>query len=362
VIGWQTVIWVLYALLLILLVAPALVFLIHGWASRRDDILDSLSPEAALAYLKCFHASEDIASLTGKQALEWISRFYRTQFGRGLFVAPLLICLGFGGGLLYVCAITAVEWLMHGALTGGILPAQAVLAVLGSYMWVSNDQIIRASRSNISPGDLYWSSFRFAIAVPMAYAFSAAFKDALALPMAFLLGSFPTSTIMTVSRRVAAKYVQLTDAPQAAESQLQLLPGVDTNVAERLTAEDVTTIQQLAYLDPVKLTIRTGLGFNYVLGIVGDALFWSYLGEKIAEARKYGVNGATDCRDLYLDLGKEDREPSGPQKYHDLVADLAAKLQLPTEGLRNLIDQVALDPFTVFQWQCWGTDRWKDFE
>ena len=105
-----------------------------------------------------------------------------------------------------------------------------------------------------------------------------------------------------------------------------------------------------------------GLGFNYVLGIVGDALFWSYLEDKIAEARKYGVNGASDCRDLYLDLSDEDKNPSGPQTYHLLLADMAAKMGFSKEGLRNLIDQVALDPFTVFQWKCWGGTGWKAYE
>src|SRR5436190_11162353 len=293
----------IYFLLLLILAGPVLVYLWHGWVSRQHDILDGFKPAAAVSYFKCFHASQ--LDVTENNAAAKLKQFYARQFGRRLFVLPLLLLLGVAGCLLYLVELTVIDWFTTRDLARGLLPQSVVLAILGAYMWVVNDQVIRHGRDNISPADVYWASFRFAIAVPVAYSFSLAFNDALSLPLSFLLGSFPTATIMTVAQRVTAKYVHLTDAPSQKQSELQELPGIDTNVAESYIAEGITTINELAYYDPVKLTIRTGLGFNFNLGCVGDALFWSYLQKKIAIAREFGVNGASDCRDLYNDLNDE---------------------------------------------------------
>jgi hypothetical protein len=343
----------IYVLLMVLLIAPVVVYLVHGWHSRKQDILHGFKPAAAVSYFKRFHAS--ILDVNEGNAATKLEQFYTRQFGRRLFTLPLLLLLGVAGCLLLLVELTVMEWLAARDLSRGLLPQAVVLAVLGAYMWVVNDQVVRYGRDNISPADVYWEAFRFAIAVPIAYSFSLAFTDALALPMAFLLGSFPTSTIMTVAQRVTAKYVHLTDAPDQKQSELQELPGIDTAVAERYIAEGITTINQLAYYDPVKLTIRTGLGFSFNLSCVGDALFWGYLQKKIAIAREFGVNGVSDCRDLYNDLEAEKTAGAGvPQPYHKIVADMASKMGMTVEGMRNLIDQVALDPFTEFQWNCWN--------
>src|SRR5437660_3824862 len=158
VITWQMVVGALYVLLLILLVAPAMVFLFHGWNSRRDDILHVFNADVALSYMQSFHSSETPTE-NGRKAVDWLRQYYGRQFGRRLFVAPLLICLSVGACLLYLCLLTATDWLRNGALAGGILPLEVVLAIAGAYMWVTNDQILRTARANLSPGDLYWESF-----------------------------------------------------------------------------------------------------------------------------------------------------------------------------------------------------------
>jgi hypothetical protein len=342
-----------YLLLLVLLITPVVVYLLHRWQSRKQDILHGIKPAAAVSYFKRFRASR--LDLNENNAASELEKFYVTQFGRRLFALPLLLLLGIAGSFLLLVELTVMEWLATRDLASGLLPQSVVLAILGAYMWVVNDQVMRYGRDNIRPADVYWASFRFAIAVPVAYSFSLAFADALSLPMSFLLGSFPTSTIMTVAQRVTAKYVHLTDAPDQKQSELQELPGIDTFVAERYIAEGITTINQLAYYDPMKLTIRTGLGFSFNLSCFGDALFWSYLSKKISIARDFGVNGVSDCRDLYNDLEAEkSADPAVPKPYHQIVVDMATKMEMTFEGLRNLIDQVALDPFTEFQWNCWN--------
>lgn len=49
------------------------------------------------------------------------------------------------------------------------------------------------------------------------------------------------------------------------------LDSIDHPIADRLNGADILTIAQLAYTDPVQLAMRTGLGFDFVLDIVGQA-------------------------------------------------------------------------------------------
>lgn len=344
----EAVVWLISGITLVLLISPALIFLFHGWESRKEAILSGFSPHAAELYLKCFHPAELFS--TEKDARAQLKSFYHRQFGRRLFVLPLILCTSAAGALLFLCTLTALEWLRNKTLTGGIIPLQVVLAILGGCLWVANDQISRSYHSDMSPGDLYWASFRLLVSVPVAYSFSQVVPGNTSTVMAFLLGTFPTSTIMTISRRMMAKYFQLTDAGTAQQTELQKLSGIDTLVAERLAAEGITTIRQLAYYDPVKLAIRTGLGFSYIISCEGEALLYNCVEDKINALRPFGLAGSYECRALWEDLKK----PEWKDASTSIVRSAAAAVGVTPEGFINVLAQVGLDPYSDFQWEAWA--------
>jgi hypothetical protein len=72
------------------------------------------------------------------------------QFGRRLFVLPLLLLLMVGGCLLLLVTFTVMDWLGARDLNRGLLLQSVVLAILGAYMWVVNDQVMRYGRDNMA--------------------------------------------------------------------------------------------------------------------------------------------------------------------------------------------------------------------
>jgi hypothetical protein len=203
---------------------------------------------------------------------------------------------------------------------------EVVLAILGAYMWVLFDHFKRSLCDNLSSGDLYWGSFRFVIAVPAAYALAAVFAPQIGRPLAFLIGALPTGTLMTAMWRFSASKLQLTDAP----------------------GKNQTTLH-----DPVRLTIRTGLGFGYVLGCTGEALVWVYFNDSLKIVRRFGLVGSHECRFLWEKLKDEDNVIQ-QKNAKAIVKALAREIKLPEEAVLGLLEQVAEDPYTKLQWKCWG--------
>jgi hypothetical protein len=84
------------------------------------------------------------------------------------------------------------------------------------------------------------------------------------------------------------------------------LSGVDPPTADRLREADVTTIPQLAYCDPVQVSMRTNLGFQFVLDLVGQALAWAlawiYFEKELGDLRLLGLRGSVEIRNLLENL------------------------------------------------------------
>ncbi|HYV35756.1 MAG TPA: hypothetical protein VE988_08635, partial [Gemmataceae bacterium] len=184
------------------------------------------------------------------------------------------------------------------------------------------------------------------------------FTSNLALPMAYLMGTLPTGTIMAVGSRAAAKWLQLTDAPNRSQTALQVLASVDTYLAERFADEGLTTMEQLAYTNPVRLSIRTGLNFSVILSCTGEALLGSFWrdSEQLAIARKYGLSGCYEVATLWEHF--ESSDPSNHQLADAIIAALAADMSTPRAGIENVLMEVALDPFTQFQRESWAATMW----
>ncbi len=153
-----------------LLIAPSLSFLVWGWKERYNEILCGINSDqqkAIISYFKQFHPK--FGNDKEEQELRF-EKYYDTQFGRKHFMLPIVLFFLVAAFLLFECYL----WLLSnsGAILNPPSKAIGVFAVFGAYMWVSYDQITRWWYADLSPGDLYLASFRFAVAIPLGYAVS----------------------------------------------------------------------------------------------------------------------------------------------------------------------------------------------
>jgi len=253
------------------------------------------------------------------------------------------------GILLYWSAWSVLDWLGEAVPKTGELPALAVVAISGAYMYCAFDIIDRWNSSGLSPTDLLWLSFRLAIAVPMAYALSSAFNSTLALTVAFLIGAFPTRTLLKVARRVASKLLASEDLPESGDTELLKLSGVDRKIAECFAAEGITTVLQLAYSDPVRLAIRTNLAFSYMVDVMSQALLYIYVGPRLADFANASLRGSYEI--CALRHGLKSEQVAEAEKRFNAIA---TELKYPPDVFRNLISQVGDDPCTTFLYEAWG--------
>lgn len=342
-------IWCVTGLLFLLLLLPTAAYLYGGLEERRREILAGLSEEAIKLYLKQFQPRNSEHS---KEVERVFNDYYARQFGRRHFVIPMILLAGIAGSLLFWSALSVTDWLYTTPLGPGHLPGLAVVAIGGAYMYCVYDLIGRWAFSDLSPSDLLGLSFRLVIAVPMAYAIASAFTPSIALTIAFLLGVFPTKTLLKIVRRSAAKKLDAGDLPESGESELQKLNGIDLKIAECLAAEGITTVLQLAYFDPVKLAIRTNLGFSYIVDCVSQALLYIYTGDRFQDFVKASLRGSYEVCDLNRALTSDTSNQSDEAKMR--FEAIAKQLQYSPDVLRNLFTQVGGDPYTEFLYEVWS--------
>lgn len=340
-------VWSALALLFILLLTPAIMFLCIGWERRRKHILDGFSDEAITSYFQAFHPQ---AKDQSTDVHERINAYYNREIGRQRYIWPLLLLVCLAGLVFYWSGPTLSDLLQYESVDSGKLPGLALAAFLGAYMWVLFDAIARWYASNLTPVDIYWWCFRLTISIPMGYAVKDVFAESFAPLIVFLLGAFPTTQLMAMARRIASQKLNIKEDDEKEVSELQELQGVDMRKAERFVAEDVTTILQLAYADPIRTTIRTGFSYSYVVDCTCQALLWIYVQKEIAALRKSGLRSAYEVLDLWLDLHHPDEQADAKL----LITQIAQDLGRPECCVCNILEQVACDPYTQFLFLSWS--------
>jgi hypothetical protein len=223
-----------------------------------------------------------------------------------------------------------------------VLSVQALAAISGAYLYVIG-VVIQGFRSKaLTSSDILWCCFRMVIAVPMAVSLSGLANSSLGPFIAFALGAFPIEAISRLLRRLTSK--TLGEAEEQNSDQLVHLAGASPQISAVLAGEGIGSIQQLASVDPVALSVRTGLPFDFILDLVSQAQAWRYLGPATEALGKLSLGNAMSIGRLVDRLGQKpvDDEAKG-------VLTAAAKLlQLDELVTKSMFNDVAADPYTRF--------------
>jgi len=225
-------------------------------------------------------------------------------------------------------------------------------AIAGAYMWVVGDFIWRARRMDFSPADVLWGTLRLFIAAPLGLSLGSVVKPDIWSFVAFGLGAFPLETIQMFLRQLSAKALQI-DLGTTQKSDLLNLDGVDQKLVDRLAYEDIMSIVQLAYCDPIQLTMRSNLTFNAVVDLVSQSLAWVYIGDKLPALRSLGLRGAYEIRQFLEHLGPQ-ADALDRLNANRIVPSIAQRLGLAEDNMWYVITTIAYDPYTDFIYQTWG--------
>ncbi len=333
---------------------PLLRYIKTGWAAKRRDISDGLGCDACLAYFRMFSRNTPPPELDN--SCSEFSKLYDIGYGRHKYIAPAFLLL-----IVSTVASALTVYTVLGKIASVDNPffkidEVAIAAMVGAYMWVVDDLISRSRRLDLAPSDIQWSVLRLVIAVPTAYAFASITADKLAPFMAFSLGAFPFTTLTTFLRRVATKNLNIEQNTNEAMDDIVKLQGIDRAIVERLANEDIRTITQLAYCDPVHITMRSSLSFNFVTDCMNQALAQIYFENKMEDLRMLGLRGAVEIKHFLEDLdyvGEDEVSKTKQLLALSALPIIATTLNQDQASIRYAFSQIADDPFTGFLYEIW---------
>ncbi|CAN7763330.1 hypothetical protein LJR029_006384 [Caballeronia sp. LjRoot29] len=331
-------------------------YLRYGWAAKRKDIMGGLDRNARYEYFKRF-AFDEIFLSDADIAAEF-DRFYRHWYGRRFFAIPLIVHTAITFifvSIVLLSVLSRKDGLNNPFL---LLPFPAIAAVTGAYMWVTNDFISRARRLDFTPADVAWGTLRLVVAIPMGYAFNALAADKLAPFVAFALGAFPLSALLSILQRRMEKQFNVNPETIETADSVAKLEGVDRDIRERLGKEDISTITQIAYCDPIRLAMRSNLSFIFISDLAGQAIAWLYLREKLSSIKPFGLRGACEIR-WYLEhynlpnTGLSLTQRRDRERAILAMPSIAKMLGQDESTVLICFKQIAYDPFTAFYTKTW---------
>jgi hypothetical protein len=282
--------------------------LMFGFRERRHEIIQYFDRNAIFQYFERY-----FPQLVGKTNFDperEFSTFYDQRCGFRVYFFPVVI---FSATLL--AAIAVLVSATFGTLGGISVPDKhkdlIAAALAGAYLWVFTDLLGRYQTRDIVPSTLYQATLRFGIAVPVAYAVGTVFNDTIRVAIAFMLGSFPTTTIMLLMRRLVGQKLGLGYEAKTEQYELEKIQGINTTLSEKFGDLGISTILQLASEDPIQLTMRTNLPFRDIIDVMSQALAALYLTD-FDVYRRYLVRSSIDAGVLYKQL--QDDQNSELQK------------------------------------------------
>jgi hypothetical protein len=340
-------------------------FLCFGWRARKQQIVARLSDQSIAYYRETFYPKSTFGNN------EEFAKEYNLRYGVRLFCFPVLL---FATTVIFLSYLS-VSWVFShdwlGAAEGSA--KIAIFALAGAYVWVTYDLIIRVRQNDVVTADINRASLRLLLALPFGFAISGLVPaNFSAGALAFFVGAFPTDTVLKFMRRTAMVPLKL-DGDSTGDNvhQLTAIDGISVPIAERLIDEGINTCLQLAYADPVALTIKSGMDFSFVLDCCGQALVRVYFdGEQMKTVRKFGLrtgveiktlNDALVSYDAALDEATKagtppptrDPEQTAAQKQ---LESFATALGLDQVSTRFILDQIAEDPYTTFGCEVWAPE------
>ncbi|GLQ50907.1 hypothetical protein ACFFJT_06365 [Dyella flava] len=362
---WRLIILLTLVVLTTLILAlPVFRYLKSGWNARRNDIMDALSPESSLRYFEMFARNKNI-DITN--ALPELDAFYIKWYGKRFYAFPVILLMATALIVIYLSVSSALALYVDGALPSGPhasregfaaftwIPIQqlGLAAQAGAYMWVVNDLTSRARRLDLAPSDVHWGVLRLVIALPLGCFMSQIIPDvtdAWRSFIAFGIGAFPLSGLLSMIRRITLKRFGMKE-DTTTDNDIIKLQGINAEIAERLANEGITTITQMAYCDPIRITMRSSLSFNFIIDCMGQALAWIYLESKLNTIRSFGLRGAVEINHLYRQLN--DTDPDEKAHAESIMNCVAEALNQKEPTLEMVFFEIAYDPFTEYLSTIW---------
>lgn len=299
--------------------APLIRFVVLDWDTRYLEFLNRLNSDALTAYLQQFWEKR---TMDDPRFIAWrleecpdkattqaqidrsmdaiFEALYHEQYGRSAFFMPMAL-LFFSIFISTVFGILAYSHQTTIAIENTDVTVIAIASITGAYMYIVSDSIQNVRQRSLNSSTVYWYTLRMILAIPIGVALTSLIAQDAQPFVAFGLGALPMDQIIKGLRHLSTEKLNLTVAEEESD-QLIKLEGVTARISSLLIAEGVDSIDQIINVDPVLLSIRTGLAFKFILHLGSQAIVRRHLGETTEKLIPLGLANARSIADLVDDL------------------------------------------------------------
>jgi hypothetical protein len=239
------------------------------------------------------------------------------------------------------------------------------MALWGAFVWSLYEIWTRRKSGDLTPVEVVDVDLRLVVAIPIGYAFSLLAIEPVPSLAAFAASAFPLRDVRQLIRKHALQKWSVNDqvtSTRASKGYLgEVLSGIGNDTIVRLEELNIETYCDLAYADPIRLMVKTGVPIQLVLAWIDQALLAVYAAPHKAQFELLGMPCALDVREFYLDHFGDPRMLQQKDWRSDkAVVDLAASLKIPLEIMPQLLRSVTVDPHVEFLARAWygvGTSK-----
>jgi hypothetical protein len=328
---------------------------------RCDEIKNRFPAEgagmsAALLYARLLNprANETVAADLPAREFWYFHRWSR-------YALPLMIVALLSGLMLYFSGLWIIDRLAASPSPSvlGRIPTPFVMALWGAFVWSLYEIWTRRKSSDLTPVEVFEVALRFVIAIPIGYAFSLLVFQTVPSLAAFIASAFPLRDVQRLMRKQALQ--KLGESAQSSSNRAskgylgEVLSGIGNETIVRLEELNIETYLDLAYADPIRLMVKTGVPIQLVLAWIDEALLAVYVSDKKDRFDALGMPCALDVREFYRAHALD--PATGAEKRDwwrdEAVQHLGKQVDIPCELLPQVLRSISEDPYVEFLDAAW---------
>jgi len=180
------------------------------------------------------------------------------------------------------------------------------------------------------------------------------------------LGLFPLQQAWNFITEKTTKAVGATPSSGQPGKELAEIQGLaDEHNRQKLLDIGIHTIQGLSTADPLLIFFQTTMSLRTVVDLIDKAYLYMYIGDKVVDLRKHGINGVIEMMALgnladnkaslsALKLGWADKSLLRSIDQDQLIKDIAKDIGQSKDELRAFIYALQRDPLVTFINDIWG--------
>ena len=366
--------WILFILFGLLPATVAFVYYHRRLGTRRTLLLQTiLSMRLDDAYMRMRHGQDHAEWSSLPDEKSRMRAFETTYFNEDFHAGTALRDYALPVILFTILSFLGWLFIFHRLAPGmsaiqvsqAVFPDAWAFGFVGAYLACLLSLFDGFRQYDLDPSAYYSASYRLMFNSLAAYLASLVVKDSFTPLIAFGIGLFPLQQAWNFITDKTTKVLGATPSAKQPGEELAKIQGLeDEHNRQKLLDIGIHSIQALSTADPLLIFFQTTMPLRTVVDLIDKACLYTYIGDKVIDLRKHGVNGVIEM----MALGKMAEKASLPSAQgglvgnslfesitqEQLISDIAADIGQSKDELRAFIYTLYNDPLITFISDIWG--------